>query len=143
MYHIDFDSPVPLFEQIEQKTRLGIATGEFPEGSTIPTVLDVAKATTINHITVLKAYRRLTEEGLLSPMRGVGFTVVKGAKRKCENFRQHFFAKRLEETLDEGKHGGLSPDEMREIFESALEKISATIPLNSVRQIGTEDDRNE
>ncbi len=143
MYHIDFDSPVPLFEQIEQKTRLGIATGEFPEGTTIPTVLDVAKATTINHITVLKAYRRLTEEGLLSPMRGVGFTVVKGAKRRCEAYRQDFFARRLEETLDEGKHGGLSPDEMREIFEAALEKISATIPLRNNLQIGTEDGRNE
>ena len=143
MYNIDFDSPVPLFEQIEQKTRLAIATGEFPEGTTIPTVLDVAKATTINHITVLKAYRRLTEEGLLSPMRGVGFTVVKGAKRKCETFRQNFFARRLEETLDEGKHGGLSPDEMREIFEASLEKISATIPLSAARQIGTEDERDE
>ena len=92
MYKLDYDSSIPLFEQIEQKTRFAIATGEFPEGKIIPAVLEVARAATINHLTVFKAYRHLTDEGLLSPTRGVGFLVVEGAKRRCEKFRQEFLS---------------------------------------------------
>jgi GntR family transcriptional regulator len=143
MYKLDYDSSIPLFEQIEQKTRFAIATGEFPEGKIIPAVLEVARAATINHLTVFKAYRHLTDEGLLSPTRGVGFLVVEGAKRRCEKFRQEFFVKRLEDTLNDGKSGGLSLEKMREMFEIALERVATTTAQTNNSQPGTENDKNE
>ena len=137
MYKLDYDSSIPLFEQIEQKTRFAIATGEFPEGKIIPAVLEVARAATINHLTVFKAYRHLTDEGLLSPTR------VEGAKRRCEKVRQEFFVKRLEDTLNDGKSGGLSLEKMREMFEIALERVATTTAQTNNSQPGTENDKNE
>ena len=43
MYKINANSSVPLFEQIEQKTKLCIASGAFPEGKRIPSIRDIAK----------------------------------------------------------------------------------------------------
>ena len=129
MYKLDFNSSIPLFEQIEQKTKLAIATGEFPEGKLIPSVRDIARAAAINHQTVVKAYRDLRMEGVIVTVRGMGFSVAIGARRLCERYRRGLFEKKRVEVLNNGTYGGLSPDEMRDIFESTLDKVVKKNPV--------------
>lgn len=124
MYKIDFDSSIPLFEQIEQKTRLCIASGAFQEGMRIPSIRDIAKASSLNHQTVVKAYRNLFSEGLIAPLRGMGFVVAKGAKTKCQRYRTNYLKKNLEATLDDGALGGLSIDELKDVCNTAIEKVA-------------------
>ena len=49
-----------------------VASGRLAPGSVVPSVRELARALRINPATVSKAYRRLTEAGLLTVRRGEG-----------------------------------------------------------------------
>src|SRR2546430_13204565 len=62
-----------LIQQVRQAMRLGL----LAEGDQLPTVKDVVAKVAINPNTVLKAYRELEYEGLVSPRPGVGTFVTR------------------------------------------------------------------
>lgn len=53
-----------------------VASGRLPPGSVVPSVRELAKALRVNPATVSKAYRQLTEAGLLAVRRGEGTFVA-------------------------------------------------------------------
>ena len=53
-----------------------VASGRLPAGSVVPSVRELAKALRVNPATVSKAYRRLTDAGLLSVRRWEGTFVA-------------------------------------------------------------------
>lgn len=65
-------SAVPIWRQIEEGMRRLVASGRVKSGDAVPSVRELAKALRINPATVSKAYRRLTEDGLLTVRRGEG-----------------------------------------------------------------------
>jgi len=69
---IDPASAVPIWRQIEDGMRRLVASGRLAPGSVVPSVRELARALRINPATVSKAYRRLTEAGLLTVRRGEG-----------------------------------------------------------------------
>ena len=79
----------------------------------------------INPQTVVKAYALLKADGVLSPIRGQGFVVARGASELCRGARQEMFQSRIEETLEEAALGRVSPDEMTQMLKSALAKTVA------------------
>ena len=134
MYKINANSSVPLFEQIEQKTKLCIASGAFPEGKRIPSIRDIAKVAAINHQTVVKAYRNLVGEGITAPVRGMGVVVTKGAKTKCQRYQCNYLKRQLEETLAAGALGGLSFEEMKSIVDAAVDKANAKFKIVDIKE---------
>ena len=72
------------------------------------------------------------------PDHSLGFHLI-----QIRIFRQEFFVKRLEDTLNDGKSGGLSLEKMREMFEIALERVATTTAQTNNSQPGTENDKNE
>jgi DNA-binding transcriptional regulator YhcF (GntR family) len=62
-----------LIQQVRQAMRLGL----LGPGDQLPTVKDVVARVAINPNTVLKAYRELEYEGLVSPRPGVGTFVTR------------------------------------------------------------------
>ena len=69
---IDPASAVPIWRQIEDGMRRLVASGRLSSGSVVPSVRELARALRVNPATVSKAYRRLTESGLLAVRRGEG-----------------------------------------------------------------------
>jgi GntR family transcriptional regulator len=69
---VDPASAVPIWRQIEDGMRRLVASGRLAPGSAVPSVRELAKALRVNPATVSKAYRRLTEVGLLAVRRGEG-----------------------------------------------------------------------
>ena len=49
-----------------------VASGRLPPGSAVPSVRELARSLRVNPATVSKAYRRLSEAGLLTVRRGEG-----------------------------------------------------------------------
>ncbi|MBQ9873495.1 MAG: GntR family transcriptional regulator [Thermoguttaceae bacterium] len=125
MFQIDFNSSIPIYEQIERQARFLIASGAMPEGAPTPSVREIAKLLTINPQTVVKAYANLKLEGLLSPRRGQGFVVAEGAREKCRRARREMFKTRIEDALAEAARGRLSKTEISEIVDEALQKVFA------------------
>ena len=69
---IDPASAIPIWRQIEDGMRRLVASGRLSAGSVVPSVRELARTLRVNPATVSKAYRRLTEVGLLTVRRGEG-----------------------------------------------------------------------
>jgi GntR family transcriptional regulator len=65
-----------LHEQVAAEIRRAIAEGEARPGERLPPAKDLAAVLGVNTNTVLRALRRLREEGLLDFRRGRGVTVA-------------------------------------------------------------------
>ncbi len=85
---IDPSGPVPIWRQIEDGIRRGIAAGELVPGGIVPSVRELAVALRVNPATVAKAYRRLVESGILTVRRGEGTFVAELAGDEVGNLRQ-------------------------------------------------------
>ena len=62
---IDFNSDEALYMQLRNQIILGIATSQFREGDSLPSVRQLADNIGINMHTVNKAYTVLREEGFI------------------------------------------------------------------------------
>lgn len=73
----DPDSPVPLYEQIEQFIRRKITSGEWTVGMKLPSQRLLAAHFGVNRSTLVAALDPLTSEGYLAGKSGGGTTIVR------------------------------------------------------------------
>src|SRR5580700_1010986 len=71
-FKLDLRSGVPVYRQIIDQVRAGVAAGSLGAGDQLPTVRQLAVDLTINPNTVLRAYRELELGGLLETHQGTG-----------------------------------------------------------------------
>jgi GntR family transcriptional regulator len=76
-FHLDGHSKVATYMQLVQQVRQSLRLGLIDPGDQLPRVREVAEALAINPNTVLKAYRQLELEGLVSARPGVGTFVTR------------------------------------------------------------------
>src|ERR1700677_33027 len=76
-FHLDTRSGVAPYLQIVQQVRRALRLGLLHEGDQLPTVKEVVALVAINPNTVLKAYRELEHDGLVSARPGVGTFVTR------------------------------------------------------------------
>lgn len=62
---IDFDSEEAFYIQLRNQIIIGIATNQYQEGDTLPSVRQLAESVGINMHTVNKAYSVLKQEGFI------------------------------------------------------------------------------
>jgi len=77
-YFLDIDpaAAAPIWRQIEDGMRRLVASGRLEAGAAVPSVRELARTLRVNPATVSKAYRRLTDAGLLTVRRGEGTFVA-------------------------------------------------------------------
>lgn len=87
---IDLHSGVPVYRQLIDQVRGGIAAGSLRPGDQLPTVRQLAVDLAINPNTVMRAYRELELGGLLETQQGTGTFISnkKLEKRTAERERQ-------------------------------------------------------
>ena len=71
-FYLDMRSGVPTYLQLVQQVRQAVQLGILAPGDRLPTVKEVVGSLAINPNTVLKAYRELDREGLVTGRRGQG-----------------------------------------------------------------------
>jgi GntR family transcriptional regulator len=76
-FHLDGRSGVAPYMQLIQQVRRAMRLGLLSEGDQLPTVKDVVAKVAINPNTVLKAYRELEYEGLVTARPGLGTFVTR------------------------------------------------------------------
>jgi GntR family transcriptional regulator len=69
----------PIYRQLRDRVVAMILDGVLREGDPLPSVRNVATDSRINPLTVLKAYEKLVDEGLVEKRRGLGLFVTPGA----------------------------------------------------------------
>src|SRR5262249_60574627 len=69
-------SGVPIYRQIQDQVRYGIASGRLRPGEQLPTVRGLAVELQVNPNTVIKAYTELERQGVLTTEQGSGTFVA-------------------------------------------------------------------
>jgi len=89
-FAIDLHSGMPVYRQLIDQVRSGIASGSLTAGDQLPTVRQLAVDLAINPNTVMRAYRELEFGGLLETHQGTGtfISTRKLQKNSAERERQ-------------------------------------------------------
>ncbi|MCG6227826.1 GntR family transcriptional regulator [Vibrio furnissii] len=86
----------PIFRQLADKITEQILQGVWPEGEALPSVRTVSADLKINHLTVMKGYQLLVDEGLVEKRRGQGMFVASGALSQLRTQqRQQFLEQQI------------------------------------------------
>ena len=81
-FALDPKSGVPIYRQIQDQIRYGIASGLLEAGEQLPTVRALAVELSVNPNTVIKAYSELEREGMLTTEQGTGTFVAHTCQRR-------------------------------------------------------------
>ena len=113
----------PIYRQIIDQVRLGVATGALSPGQTMPSVRSLAERLVVNANTVVKAYAELVRDGLLEPQQGMGFFVAEKRQiyTKAERLRRLRLA--VDGFIHEAVFLDFSAQEIRKVVEQKLTEL--------------------
>ncbi|AZV55467.1 GntR family transcriptional regulator [Clostridium sp. AWRP] len=86
LVQIDFESEMPIYEQLRRQIIEGIASGNLKLGESLPSVRQLAEDIGINLHTVNKAYNALKSDGYLNVDRRTGAVVSGTFPESTEEF---------------------------------------------------------
>lgn len=124
-FHLDKNSPVPMYFQIKQEIIKAIKNGLYQTGDQLPTELEFCKELDISRPTIRQAFQELINEGYITRQKAKGTFV---SKPKVEGF----FFKKLESYNDEMAMLGLTPSTnvLLSEVEPAGEEISKHLKIH-------------
>lgn len=125
MLAISLASSVPIHDQIVGELRRLIACGELRTGDELPPVRQLAADLGINLNTVARAYRELTEAGLLASTRGRGTVVIATVEHLngVDPAAREQLAAAIGAALTDAKIAGLTETETRHLVETELRRL--------------------
>jgi GntR family transcriptional regulator len=120
-FHIEPESKVPIYTQIEEQIRSLIAASQLRPGDQLPTIRELAADLRVNYNTIARVYFDLDRDGVISTQRGRG-TVVAGVPDEAQmaRMRQEKLHAIVRSALDEAHLLGYTPGEIAMIFEQEL-----------------------
>src|ERR1700730_6384146 len=124
-FKLDPRSGVPIYRQIQDQIRYGIASGLLSPGEQLPTVRSLAVELSINPNTVIKAYTELERAGVLTTEQGSGTFVAPEAPAAFpEDERQAKLAGMCTEFLGQAARFGFSADDVVHAIEGLVAQRS-------------------
>ena len=103
----------PIYRQLRDLVAAMILDGVLNEGDPLPSVRQVAAEYRVNHLTVLKGYQQLVDEGLVEARRGRGMFINAGARDLLlQAERQKFLEEQWPRIHATIQRLGLTPDEL-------------------------------
>lgn len=110
---MEFNSNKAIFLQIRDAILERIISGDLKEGDRIPSVREYGATIGVNPNTVMRTYERLTSEGIIHNLRGIGYFISEGARDiVLENSRKEFLEDELPKVIKKMDLLGLNPKEI-------------------------------
>ena len=120
LFHLQFDSPIPPYEQIVAQVIFAIASGALEVGSLLPSIRELGPQIQVHPNTVAKAYQELERLGAIVARRGKGMEVTPEAPALCRARRSEIIRQRLRLALHEAVTSALPAEEIRDLVEQEL-----------------------
>ena len=119
---IDFNSDEALYLQLRNQIIMGIATAQFHEGDSLPSVRQLADSIGINMHTVNKAYTVLKQEGYVKVdrRRGAVIAIDEDTASTLEELKRG-----LQVILAKGSCKNISKEEIHELIEEIYDDFTA------------------
>ncbi|MGN6369448.1 MAG: GntR family transcriptional regulator [Phycisphaerae bacterium] len=128
LIRIEASSGIPITRQIVDQIRTQCASGTLAAGDRLPSVRELARQIAVNQNTILRAYERLTAEGILELRHGEGTFVTDfatGKHLRREKTQLHEEAERL---VRRALALGLTARDIRSLLDDALERSAKELP---------------
>ena len=119
---IDFNSDEALYLQLRNQIIMGIATAQFHEGDSLPSVRQLADSIGINMHTVNKAYTVLKQEGYVKVDRRRG-AVIAIDEDKASTLEE--LKRGLQVILAKGSCKNIIKEEIHELIEEIYDDFTA------------------
>jgi len=124
---LDLRSGVPLYRQIIDQVRGGLAAGTLSAGLQLPTVRQLAVDLAINPNTVLRAYRELEFAGMLETHQGTGTFISEKKIVKNNADRERQLAQLAGEFASRAGAAGFTVEEL-------LDRLRELVPHSTSRR---------
>lgn len=115
-------SELPIYTQIKEQIKEQIMSGAVAEGTTLPSIRQLAKELKISVITTTKAYSGLEEEGFIATRQGKGSIVL---PRDNEMVREQYL-KRIEEAfslaIESARYADIGSEGLIAILKTLMEQ---------------------
>jgi GntR family transcriptional regulator len=116
-------SGVPVYLQLIEQVKHAIDVGALRPGDQLPAIRRVAEDLVINPNTVAKAYRELEHEDVIELRQGSGAFVSEN-DRAGRVARVRTAQPVLQAALERLMTAGLTPEEIRRLFEAELQRLA-------------------
>jgi len=111
-FRLDLHSGVPVYRQLIDQVRAGMAAGSLSSGDQLPTVLQLAVDLAINPNTVLRAYRELELGGFLETQQGTGTFITQKKPRRDDVERERQLNQLVGEFLARAGAAGFTAEDL-------------------------------
>ncbi len=108
LFHIDFVSRVPIYEQLYKRVVELVLKGELKPNDKLPPIRDIASELGVNPNTVSKAFSKLEADGIIYSMVGRG-TFIR--EPKTDAIRQSVL-KKFADSVTEAANAGFTEEEL-------------------------------
>ena len=113
-FMLDLHSGMPVYRQIMNQVRGGIASGALAAGDQLPTVRQLAVDLEINPNTVVRAYRELELGGLLETHQGTGTFIGAQKMKRADAQREKQLAQIVADCVARAGAAGFTVDDLIE-----------------------------
>ena len=111
---LDLHSGMPVYRQLIDQVRGGIASGMLAAGDQLPTVRQLAVDLAINPNTVVRAYRELELGGLLETHQGTGTFISAQKMKRTDAQRERQLAQIVSDCVSRAGAAGFTVDDLIE-----------------------------
>jgi|ERR1700730_14654298 GntR family transcriptional regulator len=127
-FALDLRSGVPVYRQLIDQVRGGMALGQLAAGDQLPTVRQLAVDLAINPNTVMRAYRELELGGLLETHQGTGTFIGKKKLERKDAERERQLTQFANECAARAGAAGFTVEEL-------LDRLSDLAPQSAQRRM--------
>jgi GntR family transcriptional regulator len=121
-FRLDLRSGVPVYRQLIDQVRAGIASGSLTAGDQLPTVRQLAVDLAINPNTVLRAYRELELGGLLETQQGTGTFITQKKPHRDDVERERQLSQLVGEFLARAGAAGFTLEELMQQLRELMQE---------------------
>jgi GntR family transcriptional regulator len=123
-FQLDLHSGVPVYRQVIDQVRGGIASGQLTSGDQLPTVRQLAVDLAINPNTVVRAYRELELGGLLETHQGTGTFISARKIKRADAERERQLTQIVADCVSRAGAAGFTVDDLiEELCELASQPV--------------------
>ena len=118
---ISNQSELPIYAQIREQLKEQILNGQIPEGTTLPSIRQLAKEVGVSVITTTRAYNELETEGFIATMQGKGSVVLSTDNKLLREQYLLRIEEELSTAIETARAMGMSMEELTDIFYNLMD----------------------
>lgn len=118
----DLKPDIPIYIQLIEQIELKIFSGEYPPGSKLPSVRDIAQEASVNPNTMQRALVKLEEDGLVITHRTSGRTITEDVEM-IKQAKNKLALKQITEFLEKMQLMGFEKSETFALITKMLEEM--------------------